>query len=117
MKDVIIIQASIGIICGAALVVFLGSSQAASFFAGASVMLINFAILAWTWSRILKKKQIAIATTIIVFKYGIFAVIVYEAFKHPALQPLWFCVGLATILPTVILAAIKIKMLGGKDVI
>jgi uncharacterized membrane protein YczE len=105
MKATLLIQLATLVVISPILLIFNGIQQAASFSIGAAMVLINLTVLTWTWSRILKKKQIAIATTIIVFKYGIFAAMIYWVLQDPLTHAGWFCVGLSTLLTTVLLTA------------
>ncbi|MCB0412573.1 MAG: hypothetical protein KDD22_08615, partial [Bdellovibrionales bacterium] len=48
-----------------------------SLIAGCSMMGINLALVIWTWSKIFRKKSIALASSVIVFKYAILGVFIY----------------------------------------
>ena len=106
MKRFFVVQLGIMITGTATLFVFGAAQQAASFMMGAALVLANIALLTWAWDRILQKKQIALATSIIVFKYGILAVILYKILQHPTTNIVWFSVGLSSLLVTAFIGGV-----------
>lgn len=72
--------------------------NAASYATGVLVVLFNVATLYFVWSRILRKKFIALALGIIVFKYAILGLIIYRLLHTEWLSAIWFSVGLSTLM-------------------
>ena len=73
------------------------STQAAiSFSAGGALVGINFLILGFAWSLIFQKKLIALAVPIIIFKYAILGLIIYQVIQSPSIDLLWFCLGIGS---------------------
>jgi hypothetical protein len=80
-----------------------------SFGAGASVTLFNLAVLVFGWPRILAQKQVALAILAIIFKFAILGCILYLAAHSPSLQMGWFAFGLATVFPSLLVAAFNLE--------
>lgn len=105
MKFLIYFELVLGVV-GTSLAFFLVAPTAGiSFAAGAAVTLFNFAVLVFGWPRILAKKQVAPATAAIVFKFAILGWILYLVAHSPAINLAWFAMGLATVIPSVIVTA------------
>lgn len=68
---------------------------ALSLFMGGVAMMLNFALLAWVWDLIARKKLIALGLFIIVSKYTILAVLLYRILSFPWVQPVSFLVGIS----------------------
>ena len=84
-----------------------GLTQGAiSFSVGSGVIFLDLAILGWCWRNILHKKLIALAILVIVLKYAFLVSVIDWALTDAGLSAGWFCVGLATILTTVLAQAI-----------
>lgn len=62
---------------------------------GGVMMMLNFALLAWSWQMISSKKLIALSLLIIVSKYTILAVVLYSLLSLPWVQPFGFLVGIS----------------------
>lgn len=108
MKFLIYFELVLGVV-GTALAFFLVAPVAGlSFAAGAAVTLFNFAVLVYGWPRILAKKQVAPATFAIVFKFAILGWILYFVAHSPTIHLAWFAVGLATVIPSVIVASFNL---------
>jgi hypothetical protein len=73
------------------------SQSAASFAAGSGVVLMNVIVLAFTWSRMIQKKLIALSVSVIVFKYAILGIIIYKLLSFAWIHKMWFCVGLSSL--------------------
>lgn len=58
-------------------------------------MILNFALLAWVWHMIGRKKLIALSLLIIVSKYTILAVLLYRILSLPWIRPVSFLVGIS----------------------
>lgn len=80
--------------------------DALSFFMGG--MLIWYAFLSWGigMSLIFRKKYIALAISIIVFKYAILGVIIYWFVHQPWAHHLWFALGVASFVISALIYAI-----------
>lgn len=102
LKFQVIVSISIALIIAS----FYSTQSSISFLCGSILIFLNLFILFWVWSRILSKKLIALAVSVIVIKYAIFGLIIYVVLKNPAIQPLWFSVGIGTILVTSLLTAL-----------
>lgn len=98
MKSFILIQALILLIGSAALHIFNSPHNAWSFAAGAGVMLFNIAALWILWSRVIQKKLIALALAIIVLKYAILGIIIYQLLKAPWVSAIWLSAGFGTLM-------------------
>ena len=115
MKTILLVQ-GIVILIGIILLSFLGvdaKQNGLSYLYGSAIVLVNLAVLWWTWSRILQKKLVALAVLIIVSKYAILGALIYRILTLPNVSQLWFSVGLSTILVTVLVFGL-IHTLGAK---
>ncbi len=101
MKKVILIQLTVTIIGSILLKTLISTHGAISYLEGALLVLLNLSLLTWAWSKILSKKIIALAVSVIVFKYAIFALIIYKILTDPGTEKLWFGAGLSTLMITV----------------
>lgn len=59
-------------------------------------MIANVALLAFVWSRLLKKKLIALGLLIIVTKYALLGVVLYKTFDIAWVEPLFFALGVGS---------------------
>ena len=98
MKMVFLAQFILLLAGTSVLALLVGWREASSYGSGAVMMGLNLGILAWLWGRIVKKKQIALALVVIVFKYAILGLILYKILSSPWLEPIWFCVGIGTLM-------------------
>ena len=98
MKNLYLIQIALLVLGGAGAYLADSWSAAASFVCGALLILANVAVLAWAFRRLLQKKLVALSTALIVFKYAILGTILYQILKASWLSPLWFCVGVGTLM-------------------
>ncbi len=73
------------------------AQSAASFAMGCGLVLFNVLTLAWAWSRLFKKKLIALAAGIIVFKYAILGIIMYKLLSLDWVDKLWLSIGLSSL--------------------
>jgi hypothetical protein len=88
-----------------------------SFAAGAGLTFLNFAVLVFAWPRILARKQFALAIVAIVSKFAILIWILYLVAHSPTVHLGWFAVGLATVIPSVLVTAFLMPAsVGGVDV-
>ena len=83
--------------------------RAQSFAAGAGLVLFNTAILTALWSRVFQKKQIALSTGLIVFKYALLGVAIFWILNQSWSQPLWVGLGVSTLIVSALVAALLRK--------
>ncbi len=74
---------------------------------GALFMLINLLIFSLVGRWILDKKFVAISWLIIVLKYALLSLTIYELLKLPWLQPGWFFLGLSSLVLSVVLSLFR----------
>ena len=110
------IQLSLVIIVTLVLWLLGQTHSAASYFSGSFLIFINVLILAVAWSFISQKKLVALAVSVIVFKYAILGVIIYRLLKFPWLSPLWMSVGLGSLLVTTLLFGLLQSLNNQKEV-
>jgi len=67
------------------------------------------------YGLIFKKKLVALAIGIIVFKYAILGIIIFQLVKQPWLSSLWFCLGIATFAITAMVYAISEALTEGRN--
>ena len=96
---------------------FLGQQQSASFATGSLAIGLSFAMMAIGYGLIFKKKMIALAVGIIVFKYAILGIIIFTLVKLAWFDPLWFSMGVASLILSAITYALKEAKEGSKNVI
>jgi len=115
MKIVLIIQSLATLLGGLLVSYFYAPQQAYSFVTGSLVILLSFVLLGIGFGLIFKKKLIALAIGIIVFKYAILGIIIYTLVKLSWLDPLWFSIGVASFILSAIGYATKEALREGKD--
>lgn len=74
-----------------------------SYLIGSALILSNLIILSVAWALVIEKKLIALAATIIVFKYALLGAIVYQVLKLDWVSTGWFSVGITSLVLTVFL--------------
>lgn len=77
-----------------------GLQPGASFAVGGLLMLVNFALLAWIWDRLLTKKSIAWTVVVIVIKYTVLLGAILILIQAPWFHVLSCGLGLATFIMT-----------------
>jgi hypothetical protein len=118
VKLVLIIQAILCILGTALLIKYAAARQAYSYFSGSALLFSSFLFYSIGWSLIFKKKLVALAVVIIVFKYAIFAIIIFSIVDQPWFAPLWFAAGVTTfIIPAISFAVSESLKEGTKNVI
>ena len=105
MKTVLLTQVALTTLGAMVIAAGLTTQAAISYVTGASLILVNISLLAWTWSKILNKKLVALAVSIIVIKYAIYAVIIYKIVSLAYINKTWFVLGLGTLMPSVLIFA------------
>ncbi len=103
MKRYFYIQIGICLLGTLLLALLLSKESAASYFSGSFLIFLNVVSLAVAWTFITQKKLIALSVSLIVFKYAILGVIIYQLLKFPWLNALWMSVGLSSLLITTLL--------------
>lgn len=77
-------------------------NQLKSFTLGEISVFINVLLLSLGWRMIFQKKFIALAIGVIVFKYAILGIFVYQVIKIWNLSAKFFCLGFSILLPVVL---------------
>ncbi len=83
-----------------------GFAAAQSALFGAAISLLNLIFLVFTWPRMLAKKQVALGVSAIVFKFALLGWILYLVTQSQTTSGAWLSVGLATVIPSVLVTAI-----------
>lgn len=118
MKLILILQAILCILGTAILLKYAAPRQAYSYFSGSALLFSSFLFYSIGWSLIFKKKLVALAIAIIVFKYAIFGIIIYTVVNQTWFAPLWFVAGVSTfIIPAISFAVCESLKEGNKNVI
>jgi hypothetical protein len=94
---------------------FVSAEGAVSFVAGSAVSITNFLLIFWLISRIFAKKQVALSSLIIVFKYLILGLIIYFLITQTEIQLFWFGAGLISLLVTIGLTSAQLTALMGSS--
>ena len=81
------------------------SLEPISLYIGLITAICNFYLILWAWSRIFLKKRIALATSVIVIKYGILGIIIYKIVSLKTYDIISFLIGLSSIFIMIILYA------------
>ena len=95
MIQLTLIQFLISIV-GSFLIWIYSTQSAISFASGGTLVALNFLILGFAWSLIFQKKLIALAVPLIIFKYAILGLIIYQVIQSSSLDILWFCLGIGS---------------------
>lgn len=82
-------------------------SVALSFAAGSFLMLGNLVVMSLVWPLILAKKQVALSTGVIVFKFAILTWIIFLVATGKTIQVGWFAVGLSLVVVSAVITAFK----------
>lgn len=85
---------------------FSAAHQTISIVLGGSLMGLNTILLLWSWSQVFAKKSIALAVGVIVFKYALLGVFIYQALVSNWINPLGFLIGILTLLPSVLIVGL-----------
>lgn len=72
---------------------------------GGLVVLLNLILLTVGWAMLLRKKFVALAVTVIVIKYAILGIIIYQLMLQPWLSPVFFLVGVSSLLATIVISS------------
>ncbi len=77
---------------------FIGINSALSSATGSGVMLVNLFGIWLCWKLVFFKKSIALAVLVIIFKYLILGLILWNFTKYQWLQPVGFIIGISSLL-------------------
>lgn len=77
-----------------------------SFLIGVIISSLSFFGLWWPWHRIFLKKTIALAVSVIVFKYAIIGFSIYKILSLEMIQQGYFLFGLGVIVPSIVFGAL-----------
>jgi hypothetical protein len=112
MKPFYIIQTILGVIGTACVLPTLGPYPGISFLAGSGLVLFNLALFQWILKLLMDRKLIlmdrkliALGLLIIVIKYVILGIIVYQLLKVETLSVVWFSAGLTTLVASSLIYA------------
>lgn len=83
--------------------------HATSFAVGAGIITLNWFAISFSWKRLLAKKSVALATGVIVIKWAIFGAICIVLGRQNWVDSTWLILGVSTIIPTVLILAVKHK--------
>ena len=108
MKFISISHLIFALIIGIPTYFFIGNQQVLSFFLGAGLIHFSYLILAISWSLIFQKKLIALAVILIIFKYAILGVILFQIVKMQWLSLLWFSLGVASFVTAAFAYAVNV---------
>jgi len=78
-----------------------------SFAAGSFLMFGNLVVMSLVWPLILAKKQVALSTGVIVFKFAILTWILFIVATGNSIRTGWFAVGLSLVVVTAVITAFK----------
>ena len=107
MKKLILWQCLLIFAGTVALALFVGTDGAASYFFGALGVTVNLLLHTLVWGYLIgRKKLIAFAVSIIVFKYAIFGAIIYKILRLTWVSPMWFCIGVGTFVLSSLMVAL-----------
>lgn len=109
MRKLIWIQLVMIVLGGLVIAYFGGYGRSASFLSGALIVEVNLVLHILVWGFFVRKKLIAFAATVIVFKYGILAAIIYKILQMDWSDPIWFCVGVSTLVLSAVVFGISRK--------
>ena len=105
MKLFSILQLAVTLIGSLVLYTWRDPLSAASYAAGAGLVLLNVISMGLLWFHVIRKKLIALSLSIIVFKYPILGIIIYKLLSFTWINRVWFSVGLASLVVTALFFA------------
>lgn len=98
IKKIAIVTFIIGVILALILSQTMGKEFATSLLIGCFLMILNLLGLAFLWKLIFSKKSIALAVLVIIFKYLILGLILWNLSESAWLNPVGFVAGLGCLL-------------------
>ena len=111
MSEIIIVHLIISSVISVLASLDTSSGSVSSYLVGSWLAFTNVTVLFWFVRRIMAKKQVAIATAVIVFKYLILGAIIYFAVTRIRIHGIWFGAGLMTVLLTLGVTSKKLQPL------
>jgi hypothetical protein len=115
MKKIGLLQTLVMALATPLLLAFTTQQQTCSFLIGSGLILMSFALMGLGYGLIFKKKLVALSIGIIVFKYAILGIIIFQLVKQPWLSSLWFCLGIASFGVSALLYALSEVLAEGKE--
>lgn len=82
------------------------ATAAEAFAMGGTLVAVNFLFLGIVWGWIFNKKLIALAVSLIVFKYAILGLIIYQLIKVMLVDPFWLAMGIASFILSALVYAL-----------
>lgn len=73
-----------------------------SVLAGGATVFLNLILLWLGWGFLLRKKFVALAAPLVVIKYAILGIIIYQLMRQPWLSPVFFLAGVSTLLASIL---------------
>lgn len=113
MKRLALEHAILTLAAALGLGMFHSIAAAIAFMVGSTLALINFTVLFLHLGRVFGKKQVALGTSVIIFKYLILGLIIYFIVARSELQLFWFAVGLISLLFALAIRAVFLKQNAG----
>jgi hypothetical protein len=105
LRSTIVIHGVISLLGATALLLWVGQQHAMSFLFGAALMGLNWWLLIQTWERILGKKSIALAVSIIVIKWTLFGTLCIVLARMSWIVPSWLVLGIGSVMVSALIAA------------
>jgi hypothetical protein len=115
MKIILSAQVLVCILGSLFLQYFNASNHALSYFCGSGMLLLSIFLMGIGWGLIFQKKLIALAVSVIVFKYAILGIIIFTIVGLPWFNPLWFAIGVASFVMSAIIYAIAETLKEGNE--
>ncbi len=115
MNKVIFPQLIVTVLGTLLLWMFAAPHQDVSYLVGSLLILLSFILLGIGYGLIFKKKLVALAIGIIVFKYAILGIIIYTLIQQSWFDRLWFAMGIASFVLSALIYAIRESIKEGND--
>ena len=117
MKLFYLAHAGISLLGAVLLGIYLGQAECFGFSVGAVLTGLNVGVIQYAWSKIFGKKSVAWPVTVIVLKYTLLGIVLYQVVTYEILPILWFGVGVGSIAisAAVFVALLVIKRTGNRS--
>lgn len=99
------IHTVITVVCTALIGLILGSKVAFSLFIGGLIVWMNLLILSSSWYLIFQKKSLVLSVSVIVIKYAILGLLVYQIVSSNLFQINWLIAGFTLVLITALVSS------------
>jgi hypothetical protein len=110
VKRILIIQLPI-IVVGTIVLTYADTERSGlAFLFGSSLVLLNLVLHGFVWSRMFRKKLVALGLFVIVFKYAILGAIIYTILRLPWMDSrsiLWFSAGVGSLMLSAVVFALS----------